>query len=293
MNSVLAPLTGLVLKELNALKLEPVHAMPTMLPTWNKMCRDEGGGVGLAAGWYVIVAGNTGQGKTVACINLTAHAINSGFKVGYLSLEMSEIQLATRLQSIVSGVDIRHLEHGTDYDPEVADRAAATIDTIHKEQGGVVYTNSESLGTLAEVVEAANILVDQGCGVIVVDYLQLAWTGSADTLLRQIIEVSHAMRKLAREHHIIMIGISQFNRSISSQSEKPIVQGLMGGSSLENDTDQVVLIDHTSYKPGPLRSATVDLLLAKNRHGSTGKIPCRWDYRTLRLEEQIDDAPPY
>lgn len=287
--TILAPLTGKVLRQLNQQKLEPVDAVPTMLPSWNKMCRDEGGGVGLARGWHVVVAGNTGLGKSLLGLNIAAAAIRHGERVGYISLEMSEIQLATRLQAIVGASDVQKLEHGTTFDLDEANRAADAVDSVHSETGGFVITNDEPVSTLSDILEVMDLLnLEQACSYFVIDYLQLAWTGSADNLLQQITAVSHAVRSAAKRLGVVSVGVSQLNRSISSQRESPIVQGLMGGSPLENDADQVLIFDHTTHKPAPDRSATVDLLLRKNRHGATGKIPCRWDYRTLRLEEVHD-----
>ena len=57
---------------------KPVEAVPTPLPSWNAACRDEGGGVGLARGWHDVVAGNTGQGKSLFALNVAASAIRHG-----------------------------------------------------------------------------------------------------------------------------------------------------------------------------------------------------------------------
>jgi hypothetical protein len=68
-------------------------------------------------------------------------------------------------------------------------------------------------------------------------------------------------------------------------------QGLMGGSPLENDSDQVALLDHSQYaRDHDRNAATTRLLLSKNRHGPSAIIPVRWDYRSLRLRE-IEPTP--
>src|SRR5690606_23322524 len=91
---------------------------------------------------------------------------------------------------------------------------------------------------------------------------------------------------------------SQYNRSTSAQKEdRPSPQSLMGGSALENDSVQVLLLDHTQYTKDGEFADTV-LLLAKNRHGPTLDIPIRWDYSTLTMMERevvtdgSDDAEP-
>jgi replicative DNA helicase len=68
----------------------------------------------------------------------------------------------------------------------------------------------------------------------------------------------------------------------------------MGGSPLENDSNQVVLLDHSRSKrierPDPMTGYTVVhketfLLIDKNRHGQQGEIPVIWDFGTLRINE--------
>ena len=59
----------------------------------------------------------------------------------------------------------------------------------------------------------------------------------------------------------------------------------MGGSALENDSDMVMLLDHTTYKETGRHQAMIKLLAAKNRHGSWGEIPLMWDFSTLRARQ--------
>ena len=80
MSATFSGLTGMVLRHINKVKLDPVDAVPTPLPGWNNHCRDEGGGVGIARGWHVVVAGNTGLGKSLLSLNLAAGAIKHGHK---------------------------------------------------------------------------------------------------------------------------------------------------------------------------------------------------------------------
>lgn len=58
----------------------------------------------------------------------------------------------------------------------------------------------------------------------------------------------------------------------------------MGGSPIENDSDQVILLDHSQYERLDDHALTV-LLLAKNRHGSLTEIPVKMDFRCLRISE--------
>jgi tetratricopeptide (TPR) repeat protein len=78
-------------------------------------------------------------------------------------------------------------------------------------------------------------------GLVVVDYLQLAWVRGAD-MLDQITEVSHTIQGLAKELRITTVGLSQMNRATTAGGGEFKKEGLMGGSPLENDSEQVLLL---------------------------------------------------
>jgi len=268
-------------------KLRLVDAVPTPFPTWNAMCRDEGGGIGIARGWHVVVAGGTGQGKSLLALNMAAEAIRGGERVTVISLEMSKMQLGTRFLAIFSDKNIRELEQGSEFSESEHTAACLDLTNTYASNGGRLITNREVLADLTEIDYGFGFCVEAGSRYIITDYMQLAWTGNADGIYGQITEVSHTIRGLARKHNVVSIGVSQLNREGAKGPESPVIQQLMGGGPLEQDADQVLLIDHSTYKEDETnpKEATVDLKLGKNRHGSVGSIPCRWDYRSLRIRE--------
>ena len=279
--------TGELLNSLITSKSAPVSAVPTILPTWNAACRDEGGGVGLARGWHVIIAALTGGGKSAFALNLIATALRAGERVCFLSLEMSQGQLLTRLLAILTGSNVRGFEHGSGFDEAAAREAAAEWSATLERTGGALYVNRRPLVSLDSVVQAIQAHHERhGCGVFVTDYVQLCWARSAASVFEQVQEISHTIRGLAADRGLVSIALSQFNRETSAnRTSRPTPHGLMGGSALENDADQVVLLDHSSFKRTGM-SATGMVLLAKNRHGPQVDIPVRWDYRTLQVREE-------
>ena len=98
--------------------------------------------------------------------------------------------------------------------------------------------------------------------------------------------VSHELRELAQTLNVRMVTLSQFNRQTSAnRAERPISQGLMGGSAIENDSHQVLLFDHSRFtRSGNL--ADTWLIVDKNRIGGSCDIPVQWDFRTLRLTQR-------
>ena len=279
--------TGELLNSLITSKSAPVTAVPTMLPSWNTACRDEGGGLGLARGWHVIIAGQTGSGKSTFALNQIAAALRAGERVCFLSLEMSQGQLLTRLLAILTGRNVRPFEHGASFNEAAAREAAADRSATLERTGGALYVNRRPLASLDSVVQAIEAHHERhGCRVFLTDYVQLCWARSAASLFEQVQEISHTIRGLAADRGLVSIALSQFNRETSTnRTSPPTPHGLMGGSALENDADQVVLLDHSTFKRTGM-TATGMVLLAKNRHGPQVDIPVRWDYRTLRVREE-------
>lgn len=99
--------------------------------------------------------------------------------------------------------------------------------------------------------------------------------------------VSHQLRELSQSLNVTMVSLSQFNRETSkSRVDRPVSQGLMGGSAVENDSHQVLLLDHSRMERNTYAMDTW-LLMDKNRNGGLADIPIRWDYRSLRLLPRV------
>lgn len=264
---------------------QPVDALPTMWPTWNRACRMYGGGVGLARGWHVVVAGGAGVGKSLVALNMTAEALLGGHSVGWVSLEMSREQLLLRLLGIATGRKLRDIEPGQMFDPDAF--SAASFDLLEKMNmaGSRLVMAERPSRDVVEVDRLMRDAIDQGCRLIVVDYLQLVSVSEAPKMDDAMRRVSATVQSLAYRHDVNTLALSQFNRSTTADKDNPpTIYGLMGGSSLENDADQIILLDHTSKKQAA-DGVTLNAELGKNRHGELVTIPLTMNTRNLRMRE--------
>lgn len=287
-------ISGDTLEQIFAAKMAPIDAVPTPLEAWNACCAGGGGGIGLARGWTVTIGANTGTGKSLIALNLAARAIEAGEVVTFVSLEMGRDDLATRLMAIASGERVAALEQGPRFEPEAFTRAALHLDDIRARTGGHVLVNRRPISKLVDIAAVFRYHAEvYGCRYFLVDYLQLAWTSPSHSETERILHVSHTLRELTQTHGCVTVNLSQFNRAVSgNRAERPVIQGLRGGSDIENDSHQVLLFDHSRFtRTGD--HADTWLLLDKNRNGPVADIPVRWNYRTLRLEARSpDDLPP-
>ena len=270
-----------------------VDVIPTPWPSLNWACMDGGGQLGLALGWHVILAGNTGAGKSIFSLNIAASALRAGVTVGFMNLEMSADQLMGRILGILTGETVAKMQRGDQYDPSLAESVRARLQEVVADARLLVNDDEladEPLSHLPQIVELArHWATDLGAGLIIVDYMQLAGTGRAEEVAERVTQTSRAIREVARSKKVVTLGLSQFNRGTSGNyHESPRVQGLFGASGLENDGDLVVLIDHSRYAK-VAGGARTWLLLAKNRHGPDVEIPVWFDHRTLSVREAHPD----
>ena len=280
-------ISGDTLSQMLAEKLAPVDAVPTPLDQWNALCGSSGGGVGIARSWLITIGANTGTGKSLVGINLAARAIEHGETVTFVSLEMGRSELATRLLSVVSGESVKALEQGPAFDKVAYSRAARSLNEIRERTGGHVLVNRRPLSKMSDVSACIKHHAEvSGSSYFVMDYIQLASVANMSSIHDRIEAVSHELRQLAQSLNVRIVTLSQFNRQVSAnRAERPISQGLMGGSAIENDSHQVLLFDHSRFtRSGNL--ADTFLIVDKNRMGGVSDIPVQWDFRTLRLTQR-------
>ena len=273
-----------VAARIKAEKLKPLSVVGTPWDSWNRVCLGAGGGEGLAHGWHVIVGAKSGSGKSLLAMNMAASAVRNGEDVCLISLEMSQSENLSRLLSIYTGESDMSLGHGQKFDAEKWDASAMEL----FEAGGSIRINDSPIANLAQITDAIERHVDDGCRTFIIDYLQLAWVRNAETMLQQITEVSHGIRGLAQKHEVVTIGLSQINRQMS-YSGSIRKEGLLGGSSLENDADQVVLVTGMDRQDAGYQ---VTLELDKNRHGPGIEWDVFLNTRNLRMTEMLPDELP-
>lgn len=266
-------------------------AIATPFDDWNRQCMGIGGQIGLAHGWHVLAAGRSGEGKTYLAVNVAAVAIHAGEGVVFHTLEMDWDALSLRLMAIASGKELWRLNPGKNFSRADFREAREALDM----ERGKMVINDEPMYKLSDLLAGVRRTFEEtGSRLHIVDYLQLAWTGNAETQADRITEVSHGVRQLAKDLRIVTFCLSQFNRSISASKDRPQKEGMIGGSALENDSDQVVLLDHSRRVLFRNRFGKADgwdgwLLLDKNRHGPAIDIPIRFAAETGRMRQRLQD----
>lgn len=282
-----------VIDRIAAENKQPIDAVPTPFPRWNGMCRGAGGGQGLARGWHVVVGAATGRGKSILATQMVAQAVRCGERAAHLSLEMESTENVRRYLAMLSGVDVRQLERGAGGGDVTLERARDYVLDLYKRTGGVLITNDHILRRLSDIESSIRYLHEiHGVRFFTVDYLQLAKVADPRLgIYERVVEISEVVRGMAKSLGVVTVGLSQMQREGTKQKARPQVENLLGGSPLENDADQVVLVDHSRLEVTP-EHRRYPVLLEKNRHGPTGEWTVEMSLKNLQLRELMPDEEP-
>ncbi len=246
--------------------------------------------VGMGKSDLVLVGARPGMGKTSFAMNVAVSAARrSGKAVCVFSLEMSAEQLVTRLLSSEALVDSYHLRSGelTDEDWQKLAHASSILSDCQiliDDTTGMTVT-----GMMAKLRRVKNL------GLVVIDYLGLMQSEHRnDNRVQEVSEISRNLKLMAKEFEVPVICCAQLSRGPESRTDKrPMLSDLRDSGAIEQDADIVMFLYREEYykdKENPQNTAEV--IVAKNRHGSTGKVEMGWlgqytKFTTIDTEENF------
>lgn len=235
---------------------------------------------GLKAGQMVIVGARPSVGKSVVALDMARHAaIKHGLPVYFASLEMSRRDLGRRLLAAEARVLLNHLENHTLTDDDWTRLATAQGRLGALPRLVIDDTASVTVERLRAQLRKMARRDDIGRPrLLVVDYLQLmrplvkAGKKSPENRQIEVSEMSRDLKLLAKEMDIPVVVLAQLNRQVEQRADKrPVISDLRESGSLEQDADVVILLSRETDQSSP-DLGTMDLIVGKNRSGSTGVV---------------------
>ena len=280
----------------------------------------------------IILAGRPGMGKSSLAVNIAFNAADRlmrdqrdgvtptvGAGVGLFSLEMSSDQLATRILAEQAGISSEALRMGKISREEFSQLSFAS-QRLAELPLYIDDTPALTIGALR--TRARRLKRRHDIGLVVVDYLQLLQgSGRAnDNRVNEISEISRGLKTLAKELQVPVIALSQLSRAVEQRDDKrPMLSDLRESGSIEQDADMVWFIYREDYyiqAKEPKRPVEGDdmkvheaheawaaemervfgiaeLIVAKQRHGATGKVRLRFEPHITRFSDLAEDDRGY
>ncbi len=276
-----------------------------------KMKSKEGGLVGVpsgfteldrvTSGWQnsdlIIVAARPAMGKTSFVLSLARNAaVEYNMPVAFFSLEMSSIQLVTRLISAEAQVNSEKLRSGNLRDDEMQQ----IISRVNRlAQAPIYIDDTPGLSVFELRAKARRLKQQHDIKLLIVDYLQLMTAGGADSSgnrVQEISTISRSLKIIAKELEIPVIALSQLSRLVETRggNKKPQLSDLRESGSIEQDADIVQFIYRPEYygitedAEGQSLQGAAFILMQKNRHGQVCEVKLGWDSHYARFRDYED-----
>lgn len=252
---------------------------------------------GLRTG-LTILSGGPGIGKTTLALQIAADAAAEGVPTLYVTFENSPRQLVLKGMGRVGDVNPKEIRRGTV--PLEQTRAAAKKWKEKARRLAFIEGRSD-LSTGQIRGKARRLLARYGADrcLVMVDYLQLYAKASSDLsdsegLRERVEQMGQRLRELSMRLRSPVLAISSQSRSAGySGGGSADLDTLKESGDLEYGADVVAILTEPDDRQATDPAAPVDLTVAKNRNGETGRVELifRPDRGTMRPESYHDEAP--
>lgn len=209
----------------------------------------------LTSGWQnsdlVVIAARPGMGKTAFVLSMAKNiGIRFETPVAIFSLEMSSVQLITRMISSETGLTSEKLRKGN-LQPHEWEQLNVKVKNLAK--APIFIDDTPSLSIFDLRAKARRLVSQHGIKLIIIDYLQLMHSGANGTgsgnREQEISTISRNLKALAKELNVPVITISQLSRAVETRSgtKRPLLSDLRESGAIEQDADIVSFIYRPEY----------------------------------------------
>ncbi len=230
---------------------------------------------GLHESEFIILAARPSIGKTTFALNMAAYqAITKKISVGFLSLEMPDLDLVDRILASEAQLDWSKIRNGF-LRPSDLTSLRDVVPLVY--EAPLFIDDTPNMKLLDLRAQARRMKAKNDIQILYVDYISLIGHENQNMPRHeQVSDISRSLKALARELHIPVVALSQLSRA-TEEKKTPGLADLRESGSLEQDAD-VVLFLHRGNR-GADRDVKdahnvieTDLIIGKQRKGPIGTI---------------------
>lgn len=232
----------------------------------------------------VVVFARTGQGKSWLLIKSLQHAWRTGYRVGLIEPEMSDVKTGYRFDTLYGHLSNRSMVRGEDL-PEYAQY----IDDLEKRTNPFFVVSPKefnrriTVSKLRSFIETNNIDI---LGIDGISYLTDERMRKGDNRTTQLTNISEDLMDLSIELKVPIIVVAQSNREGANTEEAPGLENIRDSDGIAYNCSVAISARQ--------KDAKVELNVRKNRNGVTGdKLSYLWDIDTGKftfVESDDDDG---
>lgn len=239
---------------------------------------------GLRPSHLWVIGAYTNMGKTTAALNIISSVIKQKKRVAFYSLEMSRLDVLTRLLGIMTEQNSLKILKGYDFNIEKINEAKEEI----KESGLVIHSIGAELSEL--IFSMQEEVVINNVEAFVIDFIQLVSIKGVRTEYETISQTILELQQVAKRLDVPIIILSQISNE-GAKTESPIMT-FKGSGSIAAAADIAIEIKTGEDDMKTMREKMnegEDVLMKwdirKNRHGKVGTIDLSFNGKTGLFKE--------
>jgi len=242
-----------------------------------------------------VLAARPSMGKTAFALTIALNvALREKQPVGIFSLEMSALQLVTRMLCSEARVDMSRVRNG-----QLSDRDFQRLaDSAGRMSDANIFIDDAADMTVMELrSRARRLMSEHNLGLIIVDYLQLMTgsgrIGSSENRQQEISAISRSLKALSRELDTPVLVLSQLSRAVESRPNKrPMLSDLRESGAIEQDADLVMFIYRDEYYDAQSdKQGVAEIILGKQRNGPVGTLDLQFHNAHVRFNDLARPVP--
>jgi replicative DNA helicase len=240
---------------------------------------------GMCGGKLWIISGRPSMGKSSVAENFALNQVTRGIPSLFFSLEMNKRDISERLVAIESGIDLTKIKLGLLNQKEM-DELSSSVSKIHLHPLTIDDNFGANLNYILGV--SRKYVKLYGIKTIYIDYIQLMTERNSEAT-NELGNISRSLKLLSKELDVCIVILSQLNRGLESREDKrPQLSDLRQSGNLEEDADVVVGIYRDElYDKNSKYKGIMEFIISKNRDGSSGIIPVKFNPSICRMTEDI------
>jgi replicative DNA helicase len=256
----------------------------------------------VTSGWQpsdlAIIAARPGMGKTAFVLSMARNiAVIHKRPTAVFSLEMSSVQLITRLISSETGLQSDTLRKGKLSD---LDWKRLTENVSQLEKAPLYIDDTPSLSVFDLRAKCRRLVAEKHVEIIIIDYLQLMTGGSSKSSgnrEQEISQISRSLKSIAKELNVPVIALSQLSREVEKRpTKRPMLSDLRESGAIEQDADIVSFIFRPEYykmetwEDGSNCLGQAEFIIAKHRNGSLEDVRLSFEASIARFSDLRETA---
>lgn len=229
-------------------------------------------GRGMVKKGLYFLGARPGVGKTALAVCIAEYVAANVGPVVFVSMEMSTEQIMARRVAALARVNSQTILTDRMTESEYG-RVTPVLAALQKTP---MYITGGHAYTPARVASIARS--KKGAALVIVDHFSLLRIPGKQKSFEEYAQAAHTLKRLAQSMDAPVLCLAQLNREADDKASRlPRLSDLRATGAAEEDADGVIFLHRQDLNDKDYQRAAgapllVDILVAKNRHGATGRL---------------------